>query len=138
MMVEEPKWLPINQITDRAGDLRILELPFEAKRTYFIQNVPHGSQRGFHAHRSLRQIFFAPQGSFEIELITSISKRSFLLNSTDQRALVVPPGYWRIISSFSKDATCMVLASEHYMESDYIRNFDEYVSWCRENLKNES
>lgn len=137
-MVEEPKWLPINQLADRAGDLRILELPFEAKRTYFIQNVPHGAQRGFHAHRSLRQIFFAPQGSFEIELSTSKSKRSFLLNSIDQRALVVPPGYWRIISSFSRDATCMVLASEHYLESDYIRNFDEYVTWCKEIFQNES
>lgn len=138
MLLEEPKWLPINQIIDQAGSLCVLELPFEAKRTYFIQNVPQGSQRGFHAHRSLRQIFFAPQGKFEIELITCNSKKSFLLNSNDQRALIVPPGYWRVISSFSKDATCMVLASEHYMESDYIRSFDEYVSWCKENFRNES
>ena len=133
-MVEEPKWLPINQMTDLSGDLGILELPFEAKRTYFIQNVPDGSQRGFHAHRSLRQIFFAPQGSFEIELITPFKKEKFFISAIDRRGLLVPPGYWRIVSKFTTDATCIVLASDHYDESDYIRNFEEYDSWFKRNF----
>jgi len=132
--INKPAWMDINQVSNHEGALSVLELPFEAKRTYFIQNVPLGSERGFHAHRSLHQVFFAPQGSFEIQLITSISKRTYSLNALDSKALLVPPGYWRVISNFSQDATCMVIASEHYDESDYIRNFDQYDSWFRENF----
>jgi len=134
MEIENPEWMEINLISGHEGALRVLELPFEAKRTYFIQNVPLGSERGFHAHRSLHQIFFAPQGSFEIQLITSLSKREYFLSAFDGKALLVPPGYWRIISNFSQDATCMVIASEHYDESDYIRNFDQYNAWFKENF----
>lgn len=138
MTVEEPKWLEINRMTDNEGVLQVLELPFIAKRTYFIQRVPHGSERGFHAHRGLRQIFFATQGNFEIELTTSVAKKKYFIDANDGKALLVPPGYWRVLSKFSEEATCMVIASEHYDESDYIRNFEEYNSWYKENFRNES
>ena len=134
MGIKMPEWLDINRMSGREGVLNVLELPFEAKRTYFIQNVPLGSERGFHAHRSLSQIFFAPQGSFEILLVTGLSERKFFLSALDGKALLVPPGYWRIVSNFSEDATCMVIASEHFDESDYIRNFDQYSTWFKENF----
>ena len=138
MTIAEPEWVQIDRIVAHEGILEVLELPFEARRTYFIQKVPHGAERGFHAHRSLRQILFAPQGSFEIDLITSYSKRSYSLNALDGKALMVPPGYWRVISNFSEDAICMVIASEHYEEADYIRNFEEYDSWFKRNFDNVS
>lgn len=138
MIIEQPSWTNLTGISDEEGSLRILELPFHAKRTYFIQGVPQGLKRGFHAHRSLRQIFFAPQGSFDLELTTPFKKETFVLNAADRKALIVPPGYWRVISNFTGDATCMVLASHHYDEEDYIRNFDDYVLWFNENFTNES
>jgi hypothetical protein len=138
MVVEKPKWLDLNQISDQHGVLHILEMPFEVKRTYFIQDVPRDSKRGFHAHRSLKQIFFAPQGNFKIELSTAYGVHCYTIDSSDGRALLVPAGYWRVLFDFSNHATCMVLASEHYEESDYMRDFDEYLSWFKENFDNES
>jgi dTDP-4-dehydrorhamnose 3,5-epimerase-like enzyme len=125
----KPSWVQLNQVVDPVGELSILELPFGVKRLYYIQKVPLGGQRGFHAHKSLHQIFLAAQGSLTLELITPKSSETFELNATTDKALHVPPGYWRVMSNFSSDAICLVLASEHYDEADYIRNFEEYVSW---------
>ncbi len=127
----------MDRVSNQEGVLRFLELPFVVRRTYFIQKVPHGSQRGFHAHRSLRQIFLATQGSFELELSTPFTSKTFFINSSNERCLLVPPGYWRILSNFTSDATCMVLASERYDETDYIRNFDDYVDWFKGRFKSE-
>ena len=43
--------------------------------------------------------------------------------------LIVPPGTWRIMSEASSDALLFVIADRPYEESDYIRDWDEYLSW---------
>jgi dTDP-4-dehydrorhamnose 3,5-epimerase-like enzyme len=137
MGFEKPSWVERNQIIDSAGNLHILELPFVAKRLYYIQGVPTGAQRGFHAHKSLQQIFLLPQGRLELELTTPNTSETFILDSNETRALLVPPGYWRTMSNFTPDAICLVLASDHYDESDYLRNFKEYSIWFSQVFSNE-
>jgi hypothetical protein len=44
-------------------------------------------------------------------------------------AFMVGPGIWRELNGFSSDAICLVLASEVYMEHDYIRNLQEFERW---------
>jgi hypothetical protein len=73
----------------------------------------------------------------KLELSTPHSAEIFELDSREPRALHVPPGYWRVLSKFSQDAIGLVLASEHYEEGDYIRNFNEYVEWFNEVISNE-
>jgi hypothetical protein len=41
----------------------------------------------------------------------------------------LPAGYWRDLNQFSDDAVCLVLASEHYDEADYIYSYDEFLRW---------
>ena len=138
MDIIEPSWIEQKKIIDTAGNLQVLELPFNFKRLYYIKGVPIGAERGFHAHKSLHQIFLLPQGSLELELVTPNSSEVFVLDSSKAQALVVPPGYWRVMSNFSLDAICLVLASEHYIEADYIRNFEEYVNWFNQVVDNEN
>ena len=138
MNIMQPSWIDQGRIIDDAGSLQILELPFEFKRLYYIHGVPNSAKRGFHAHKSLHQIFLVPKGFLTLELSTPISTEIFELNFMKSKALHVPPGYWRVLSEFSHDAIGLVLASEHYDEGDYIRNFDEYVEWFNEVTSNES
>ena len=133
-----PTWIHQKEIIDDAGNLQILEFPFNFKRLYYIHGVPNGGKRGFHAHKSLHQIFLVPKGCLRLELSTPTSTEVFEFNSKKPRALHVPPGYWRVLSEFSHDAIGLVLASEHYDEGDYIRSFDEYVEWFDEVISNES
>lgn len=138
MRLEKPYWASFNRKNGGSGTLNILELPHEVHRVYYIKSVSIDAQRGFHAHRALRQIFFAPVGSFELELSTPFSKETFLISSSEGMALFVPPGYWRVLSRFSEDSVCMVLASDAYDPTDYIRDHLEYTLWFGENITNES
>lgn len=114
------------------GSLGVVEksnsVPFEPKRTYFIVGVPKGAKRGCHAHRELEQVMIALTGSFFVTIDDGLVKTDYLLDSPG-RALYVKRGAWREMSRFSTGAVCLVVASMPYEEADYIRNYEEFLSW---------
>ena len=101
------------------------EIPFSIRRVYYLYDVPNKSDRGAHAHKELKQLVVAASGSFEIELNDGTNSKTFMLRQPDE-GLLVPPGLWRDLRNFSGGGICMVLASEVYEETDYIRNFKEF------------
>jgi hypothetical protein len=120
--------------SDRKGNLSVVEngktLPFNVKRVYYLYDVPCGESRGAHAHKKLEQLIIAASGSFTVTLDDGRCKRSFFLNCPYQ-GLYVKPGLWRDLDGFSSGAVCMVLASEVYIKEDYIRDYDEFLSFRR-------
>lgn len=117
---------------ERRGDLTVIQndgmLPFDVKRIYYLYDVPGGSSRGAHAHRSLYQLIVAASGSFQVTLDDGKVKRTFFLNRPYQ-GLLVRPGIWRDLDDFSSGAVCMVLASEVYDKEDYIRDYQEFLEF---------
>ena len=120
----------------RRGNLTVVEngqtLPFDVKRVYYLYDVPGGESRGAHAHRELEQLIIAVSGSFTVTLDDGNCKRSFFLNRPYQ-GLYVKSGMWRTLEDFSSGAACMVLASDVYKASDYIRSYDEFIQFRKEN-----
>lgn len=118
--------------SDRNGNLTVVEngktLPFDVKRVYYIYDVPGGENRGAHAHKELSQLIVAASGSFTVTLDDGKCKRSFFLNRPYQ-GLYVKPGLWRDLVDFSSGAVAMVLASDVYLQSDYIRSYEEFVEF---------
>lgn len=104
------------------------EVPFDIKRIYYLYDVPSGESRGAHGHRALYQIMIALSGSFTVTLDDGNEKQSFHLYQPYQ-GLLIPPGLWRDLDTFSSGSICMVLASEVYDEEDYFRNYDEFKLW---------
>lgn len=121
--------------SDQKGNLSVVEngatLPFDVKRVYYIYDVPGGEERGSHAHRELSQLIVAASGSFSVTLDDGVCKRSFFLNRPYQ-GLYVKPGMWRTLSDFSSGAVCMVLASEIYKADDYIRDYNEFLQFRKD------
>ncbi len=119
---------------DRRGNLSVVEngqtLPFDVKRVYYLYDVPGGENRGSHAHKELSQLIIAASGSFTVTLDDGKCKRSFFLNRPYQ-GLYVKPGMWRDLEDFSSGAVCMVLASDVYLASDYIRDYQEFLEFRR-------
>ena len=115
---------------DDRGQLVALEehidIPFEIKRVYFMYDTKPGVRRGYHAHKSLKQILVCIHGSCKVHLDNGYETKEILLEKPYE-GLYVPPGMWREMFDFSKDAVLMVLASEVYDESDYIRDYDEFL-----------
>lgn len=120
--------------SDRKGNLTVAEngitVPFDIRRVYYLYDVPGGADRGSHAHKQLHQLIVAVSGSFNVILDDGVEKRSFFLNRPYQ-GLLVTPGIWRTLEDFSSGAVCMVLADDIYHEEDYIREYQEFITWKR-------
>ncbi|KGA22516.1 dTDP-6-deoxy-3,4-keto-hexulose isomerase [Pectobacterium brasiliense] len=115
---------------DERGSLIALEkdknIPFEIKRVYYMFNTKEEVRRGFHAHRQLKQVVIAVRGSCRFLLDDGIEKISILLDNPAQ-GLLIESFMWREMYNFSDDCVLMVLADSLYDESDYIRNYDEFI-----------
>lgn len=125
--------IKLPRIDDSTGSLSIVEggstIPFDIKRVYYLYGLGNRSIRGSHAHRSLQQLFIAMSGSFEVTLHNGAEEFRYTLTTPDL-GLLVPKMTWRSVENFSSGAVCCVLASDHYSESDYIREFDEFLRSC--------
>ncbi len=118
--------------SDRKGNLTVVQnsdtVPFDVKRVYYLYDIPGGESRGAHAHKELEQLIVAASGSFRVTLDDGNVKRSFVLNRPYQ-GLYVRSGIWRDLDDFSSGAVCMVLASEKYDASDYIRDYEVFLDF---------
>lgn len=123
---------------DERGQLIALEemknIPFVIKRVYYMYDTVKGVTRGYHAHKSLQQILICVHGSCKIRLDDGKEKKIVTLDSPDE-GLYVSNVIWREMFDFSPDAVLMVLASELYDEGDYIRNYDEFLSYINEKVE---
>ena len=124
---------------DNRGTLIALEqmanIPFEIKRVYYMFDTVSGVRRVFHAHKCLKQMLICVHGSCKILLDDGSEKQEVLLDKPN-KGLIIESNIWREMFDFSEDAVLMVVASELYDESDYIRNYDDFIAYIREE-KNE-
>ena len=122
---------------DERGQLVSLEefndIPFRIKRVYFVYDTKEGVVRGHHAHKSLEQILVCVHGSCKVMLDNGSEKKIVSLEKPYE-GLYIANNIWREMFDFSSDSVLMVFASELYNEDDYIRDYDEYLNF----IKNES
>lgn len=120
---------------DEEGQLVALEqfknIPFEIKRVYYIYDTIAGIRRGRHAHKNLEQILICIHGSCKVMLDNGHETVDLELNDPCE-GLYLSHHIWREMYDFSPDAVLLVLASELYDESDYIRNYDTFLKMIRE------
>ena len=118
------------RITDVRGNLSYIEgpslVPFDIQRIYYLYDVPGGADRGAHAHKALHQLVIALSGSFDIVLDDGKDRKSVRLDRA-YRSLYICPMIWRTLNNFSSGAVCLVLASERYDETDYIRDYGDFL-----------
>ncbi|MDY6293325.1 MAG: FdtA/QdtA family cupin domain-containing protein [Bacteroidales bacterium] len=128
--VEDCKLIELGKNHHANGNLTVVEnemqVPFDIKRVYYLYDVPGGEERGGHSHKALKQFIVAISGAFDVVIDDGINQRTITLNRPYQGLLIVP-GIWRVINNFSSGAVCLVLASEHYDEADYVRDYQEFM-----------
>jgi dTDP-4-dehydrorhamnose 3,5-epimerase-like enzyme len=131
MSVYDCHFINISKIPDQRGNLSFIEstqhIPFEIKRVYYLYDVPVGAERGGHAHKVLQQLIIPLAGSFDVLIDDGQEKKCVQLNKPYQ-GLYVCPMIWRELKNFSSGTVCLVLASEHYSEQDYYREYQDFLS----------
>lgn len=119
---------------DKTGSLVALEkgaeFPFEIKRVYYVWGTEQKVVRGHHAHKNLEQVVVCTSGSCDFILDNGKIRETYYLDSPE-KGLHIKGNVWREFTNFSPDCVVMVLASEHYNEKDYIRNYEEFLSLIR-------
>jgi dTDP-4-dehydrorhamnose 3,5-epimerase-like enzyme len=124
------KLLDFKTLGDERGSLIAIEegynAPFHIKRVYYIFDTKKNVERGFHAHINLKQIAIAVKGSCTFVLDNGRKREEIKLTNPNQ-GLFIEGLIWREMKDFSEDCVLVVLASEHYDESDYIRDYDKFL-----------
>jgi hypothetical protein len=122
--------LELPQVHDTRGNLTFIEgdrhVPFEIKRVYYLYDVPGGSVRAGHAHKQLQQVLIAMAGSFDVITDDGQRRVTYHLNRP-WVGLLVPDMVWREVCNFSSGSVCLALASELFEESDYYRDYGEFL-----------
>lgn len=122
---------------DERGMLVAIEqyknIPFEIKRIYYMFDTKNNIRRGYHAHKELYQIAIPVKGACRFYLDDGLEKKEILL-SDPSRGLVIEPLIWHEMYDYTDDCVLMVLASDFYNESDYLRNHEEFLEY----IKNEN
>lgn len=130
MSLELCRIVELPRITDPRGNLTFIEggrhVPFDVRRVYYLYDVPGGASRAGHGHRTLHQLMIAMSGSFDVTLDDGRGKRKYHLNRS-YYGLYICPMIWRDIDNFSSGSVCMVLASDYFDESDYYREYADFL-----------
>ena len=119
----------IPKIEDNRGNLSVIEndvLPFEFKRVYYLYDVPAGAERGGHSHIEQKEFLIALSGSFDVVLNDGQEQQIITLNKPFE-GLLINQGIWRELNNFSSGSVCLVIASDVYLEEDYIRDFERFM-----------
>ena len=130
MPIADCRIIEFPRIEDRRGNLTFVEaarhVPFAFPRIYYVYDVPGGAERGGHAHQECEEVIVAMSGSFDVAVDDGHERKRFHLNRS-YYGLYVPRLIWRELDNFSSGSICFVLASDHYKESDYYREYDEFI-----------
>ncbi len=131
MRLKQCHLVDLPKISDPRGNLTFIEggrhVPFDIRRVYYLYDVPGGAERGGHAHKELHQLIVAMSGSFDVVLDDGFEKKRIHLNRS-YTGLYVCPMIWRELDNFSSGSVCMVLASNHYDEADYYRDYQDFLN----------
>ena len=131
------KLVDFKTLGDERGSLIAIEegynAPFDIKRVYYIFDTKKGVERGFHAHINLKQICIAVKGSCTF-VFDDEEKREEIKLTNPNQGLFIEGLIWREMKDFSEDCVLVVLASEHYDETDYIRDYDKFLKLVNERI----
>lgn len=128
--VDDCRVLTLNRHYDPRGSLTAAqnddELPFAIRRVFYLFDIPGGTERGGHSHRQLHQMLVAVSGSFSVTVTDGVETRRIVLNRP-YHGLYIPPGVWNTMDDFASGSICLVLASAPYDESDYVRDYQDFL-----------
>lgn len=127
--IDDCRVIDIKTFEHANGRLTVMEniasSPLNIKRVYYLYDLPAGAERGGHSHIITREFVIPLAGSFDVVVDDGRNTKRVSLNNPS-RGLLLPAGIWRTLDNFSSGSICLVLASEKYDESDYVREYEDF------------
>ncbi len=128
---ENYKVLEFKEFGDEKGNLVVAEgsgfdIPFDIRRVFYIYGSDSDIRRGLHANRYTKFVLINVSGSSKV-LIDDGKKKEIVVLDKPRMGLYLGPMVWKEMYDFSPDSVLLCLASEHYIEGEYIRDYDEFI-----------
>lgn len=123
--------IKIPKIDDYRGNIAVIEndvVPFSIKRVYYLFDIPSTARRGGHAHKNQFELLIPLSGSFDVIVDDGKEKKTIALNKPD-KGLLIKSNIWRELENFSSGSICLVISSGAYLEEDYIRNYQDFLTY---------
>lgn len=130
------KIISLRKIADPRGNLTMVEqakdIPFNVSRVYWTYDIPTDAERGGHAHIHCRELIVSVSGAFTVMLDDGCRRQQYMLTKPYE-GLLVDTGIWRTLKKFSSGAVCLVLAEDPFDESDYIYDYQDFLTYKTNN-----
>ena len=133
--MNEPVLIQLPKFLDERGNLSFFEnnnqIPFKIKQVHWIFDVPGGEERGGLAYKETEEFIVAASGSFDVIVDDGVKRQTIHLNRS-YNGVYIPKGLWRAVENFSTNAVAIIAASELYDPNDNIRDYDEFLRYCKQ------
>lgn len=133
--MRQPELIQLPKFLDERGNLSFFEnnnqIPFKIKQVHWIFDVPGGEERGGLAYKETEEFIVAASGSFDV-IVDDGEKRQTIQLNRSYNGVYIPKGLWRAVENFSTNAVAIIAASELYDPNDNIRDYDEFLRYCRQ------
>ena len=130
------KIISLRKIADPRGNLTVVEqakdIPFNVSRVYWTYDIPTDAERGGHAHIHCRELIVSESGAFTVTLDDGCRRQQYMLTKPYE-GLLVDTGIWRTLEKFSSGAVCLVLAEDPFDESDYVYDYQDFLTYKTNN-----
>lgn len=121
---------------DEKGYLVVIEenmdIPFNIKRVFYIYGSDKDVIRGQHANRKTEFVLINVAGTSKVKIKDGKGNEEVYYLDKPYMGIYLPSMTWKEMYDFSQDSVLLVLASEHYDATEYIRDYNEYVKIMKE------
>lgn len=133
---EQYRLINFADLGDERGNLVVIEgegidIPFDIKRVFYIYGSDSTVVRGQHANRKTEFLLVNVSGQSKVKVDNGAESAVIELNRP-RMGLYLSPMLWKDMYDFSEDSVLLVLASRHYDEKEYIRDYDTYLQALKE------
>ena len=129
------KLIELPYLKENNGDLVVVEgsiIPFNMSRVFTVR-ASKGSVRGEHAHRHCSQLLICTNGAVEVKCDDTRTTEIYVLDKPNF-GLFIPSGIWGHQKYIEDNTTLTVLCDRPYEEADYIRNYDDFKLFSKQNI----
>ena len=129
-LIDKVKMLEFPEHGDDRGHLVVIEgnkdIPFDIKRTFYIYGSDKEVVRGQHANKKTEFVLINVAGQSKVKVKDGVGNEKIFDLNRPRMGIYLPTMIWKDMYDFSEDSVLLCLASEHYDNEEYIRDYDEY------------
>lgn len=138
---QSPYMIDFTERGDERGRLVIVEggkdIPFDIKRIFYIYGSDSNVVRGQHANKKTKFVLINVAGTSKVKTKDGLGNEVVYSLNRPHTGIYLPNMIWKDMYDFSKDSVLLCLASEHYDENEYIRDYNEFTEIVKQAMDND-